>query len=392
MSIKRLLIVLVSTFSLLGTALAQQPPAQHTETGLALEITTLKGRAPVYLRLPGPNMPISRAWYGGFGHIAGWEPPAGTQPIFAVRIVPSFDVDRVKIAVSVLRGAKFDDTEEPVATYFARENDRLTIAELKDFGVEPFEIKIVRVTPEVTDLPTVLNQTKSLEVVSIEPLVSNFPLYKLTLRNLSDKNISGLSIETLVGGVKKQSHMPQSRTGKSLIAAGDFFELKEPLSTQAVATADGYAPATAQTQQIVIATLVFEDGSYEGDPKSAASLRGFAAGSKTELTRLVPVLESALAMSDSLENLRRQLNDVSVAVDSADVAALSEAFPGIESKRLQLSLEAATHGVKRDVLKELDSFEKSRHQAGEYQTWLTNLKGRYADWLARLSSNDIAKR
>src|SRR4030095_13755357 len=118
-----------------------------------------------------------------------WQLPAGAQPIQAVRIVPFLDEEAVRITVSVLRGEKFHDTEDQVASYSVRENERVTLTALKDFGIEPFEIRVVRVAPQTSELPTIVNNTKSLEVIGIEPLISTFPLYKLTLHNLSHKNI-----------------------------------------------------------------------------------------------------------------------------------------------------------------------------------------------------------
>jgi hypothetical protein len=263
---------------------------------------------------------------------------------------------------------------------------------LKEFGVEPFQIKVVRLVPQTPALPAIVNRTKSVEVVGIEPLVSTFPLYKLTLRSLSDKNISALQVNVEEGGGQELSGMPQGKDGQPLIKAGASFELKQPLATRVQATAEGYAPVSPKTQAIVIASLVFEDGTYEGDAQPAASYRGWAAGRKTELERIVPVLESALALSASADNLRANLSALSFDSDPADVAMLAEAFPGINRKRLQTSIEVSIHGVRRNLLGELEGLEQRGHRKESFHSWLTRTRDRYSNWLARIGPQAVSQR
>ncbi|MGH9875434.1 MAG: hypothetical protein ACRD9S_23505 [Pyrinomonadaceae bacterium] len=186
--------------------------------------------------------------------------------------------------------------------------------------------------------------------------------------------------------------MPRGRDGEPLIKAGDYFELKQRLPTTAQATPGGYLPASQPAQQIVIATLMFEDGTYEGEPNPAATYRGFAMGSETELKRIVPVLESALSMSDSGESLRTRLSALSFDFEQADLEALATAFPDIKRERLQSPIEASIHGVRRELLKELERFNQTRHPNGAFQIWLTGVRDRYSNWLSRVSSNDVAQR
>ena len=392
MSLKSLVIAVASIVCLLVTAGAQQQQQRRPPiTGLALEITYLEGRPPAYQQVPWSNIPKGGAWYGLFGRVAGWQLPAGAEPVNAVRIVPYLDGDTVRITVSVLRGVKFQDIEDAVGTYAVRENEKLTIAALKNFGVEPFAIKVVRVAPETSDVPSIVNNTKSVEVVGIEPLVSTFPHYKLTLHNLSDKNISALKVNVLREGKVVLSSMPQRKDGEPLIEAGDSSNLTQALSTRAESTPGGYAPASPTAQQIVITALIFEDGAYEGDAQAAATYRGFVAGRKTELKRLVPLLESALATPASPENLRTQLGALSFDVDDADVVLLTKAFPGVDRQQLQGPIEIAIHSVRREVLDQLETFQPDQHSAGDFQIWLTGIKDRYSAWLSRVSPNNISQ-
>lgn len=393
MSCKRLLLVIAFTVCLLNNNAGAQPaPRSSSPTGLAIEVSYLAGQAPTYQPVPRASAPRGWVWYARFGRVAGWQLPAGTQPIRAVRIVPFLDEEAVRITVSVLRGEKFHDNENTVATYSARENETLTLTALKDFGVEPFEIRVVRVAPQLSDVPTIVNNTRSLEVVGVEPVISTFPVYKITLRNLSDKSISALQVNVEREGHISLSGMPQGNDGEPLIKAGGYFELEQLLPTTAQATPEGYLPASLPAQQVTIVTLVFEDGTYEGETKAAATYRGYAMGRETELKRIVPALESAVSMSDSVEAVRTRLQELSYDFDKSDLDQLAAAFPGIARERLQSPIEASIHGVRRELLAKLERFEQTRRPSGDFQSWLKGIKNVYSNWLSRINSNSVAHR
>lgn len=392
MSFRNFVAAVSVVISLLGVAGAQQSPNPSKATGIALEITYEAGLAPTYQPVPWASAQRGWVWYARFGKVAGWTLPAGAQPVRAVKVVPFLDEEAVRITVLVLRGEKFHDSEETVAMYSARENETVTIAELKEFGVEPFQMKVVRVAPQTPALPAIVNHTKSIEVVGIEPVDSTFPVYKLTLRSLSDKNISAVEVDVDEGGGLKMSGMPQGKDGQPLIKAGASLELKQPLDTHAQPTAAGFAPASPQTQSIVIASLVFEDGSYEGQALPAAKYRGFSAGRKTELQRIVPVLESALARDASADSLRTDLSALSLELNPNDVAVLAQVFPGVKREKLQISIEASIHGVRRELLADLERFEQRGNRKESFRSWLTRTRDRYSNWLERMGPQTVSQR
>jgi len=178
--------------------------------------------------------------------------------------------------------------------------------------------------------------------------------------------------------------MPQGNDGEPLIEARGNADLKEPLITLAQPQAEGFAPASPSGQQIVIASTVFEDGSYEGEVEPAATYRSAEAGRMIELKRIVPVLESALSTRASLEDLRMQITRLSYGVDEAEVATLAEEFPQIGLPKLRASTEATIHVVRKDLLDELKLLLQSEVSADAFQTWLLRTNKRYSNWLLRL--------
>jgi hypothetical protein len=68
---------------------------------------------------------------------------------------------------------------------------------------------------------------------------------------------------------------------------------------------------------------------------------------------------------------------------------LAKAFPGIERERVKSATEAATHGIKRDLLDRLQSFQDGATSANDFHSWLSATRDRYANWLSRVKMENI---
>jgi hypothetical protein len=392
MTLKNFILVVLCLACFSDSAKAQQIQNRPILTGLLLEVVSLRPLGPTYQRIPWASDKSRGAWYARFGRIPGWQLPSGALPIRAVNIVPSLTGDIVTLKVSLLRGVTFHDAEDLVGTYTVRENEKLVLEELKNFGVEPFEIKVVAAAPTVSETPPIINKTQSVEVISIEPAISTLPIFTLTLHNLAARNISALRILIVKDGKREITSMPQGQDGEALIKAGDYIALREPVATKPEPTAGGFTPSSPPSQQIVIESVVFEDGTYEGETEEAAMFRGFSFGRKIELQRLVPFLEKALAETDTdavdaAEKFRLQLQSLRYDGDETGFAALVAAFPTVKQERLKSFVDVAVHGVRKDLLDDLQRMQNNTHpRAGDFRSWLSTIKERYAKWLLRLGS------
>ena len=388
----RKLIIPFATLLLLwivSPAQVTQPTPQ--QSNLVLEVVFLKGKSPAYQSVYDLKRDGTR--YGLFGRVPGWQLPSGALPVTAVRVTPYVRGETVNVSVSVFRG-QFFDVEDRVATYKARQSEVITIRELADFGVEPFVIKVIRVTLP-PPLPTVETKTKSVSVVGMEPVDSTLPRYKLLLHNLSEKNIIALHVLILGQGRMQKSHMPQGDYGAVVIKARGSMPLNESLAVNAEATPSGYEPATPQAQHIVIESAVFADGSYEGELKPAATFLAFVVGRKTELRRILPLLDDALTKSDdsaTIDTLRSQLSSLSYDPDEAEVAALSTAFPTLDKRELRMAVEIAIHGVRKKLIDQLQRAQRSESSARAFSAWLVKIRQQHADWLSRLDEINVSER
>ena len=182
---------------------AQQDPSAPTR--LALEVTFYPGRKPAYETVPGPDSKPSGAWFGLFAHIASWQAPAGAPPVEAVRVISRAEGDAVRVTVSTLSGSKALENEQRVGTYLIRETKKISIDELRLVGIEPFEIKLVRVNPSIAPVPPViLKGVESVVVINAMAKETTLPSYRIILRNQSNKNIVALGVEGYFAGEKME--------------------------------------------------------------------------------------------------------------------------------------------------------------------------------------------
>jgi len=392
---------LVSWFTLLtigltvsaGNVFSQPDPAGPTR--LALEVTFYPGRNPAYLNVPGPDSKASGGWFGLFARTASWQAPAGAPPVEAVRINSRVEGDAVRVTASILSGSKALENEQPVGTYLIRETGKIRIDELKQFGIEPFEIKLIRVNPNVPLVPpVVLKGVESVVIINSMAKETTLPSYRIILRSQSNKNIVALRADVVAGGKIQMTSKPRGIDGQPLIPAGKEYWLTVAAPNRAQPIPGGYVPTSPSDQEIQIKAAVFDDGTYEGDAETAAIVSGYLAGEKMELPRLIPLLESALNSGDAdltkgLRQLDSQVSAVGSDAEMPTIQSLSSKFSQSASagSDIKIAIEFSATTIKSNLLKEihlLQNEESKRLTEDLYRTWLTKTKERYEKWLSRL--------
>jgi hypothetical protein len=365
-------------------------------TRLALEVTFHPGRKPAYQTVQAQDSKPSETWFGFFARIGSWHAPAGTQPIEAVRVTSRVEGDAVRVTVSRLSGSKALENEQRVGTYLIRETEKISIDDLKLFGIEPFQIKLVRVNPNVPAVPpVVLKGVASVLIINSMPKETTLPSYRIILRNQSNKNIVALGVDVVAGGRVQLTSKPRGIDGQPLIPAGKEYWLTVAAPNRAQPTLGGYVPTSPSDQEIQIKACVFNDGTYEGDPETAAAVRGSLAGEKMVLPKLIPLLESALNspnadLTEGLRNLQAQVSPVGSDADPQIVRTLTSEFPeasDARSKIIKQTMEFSATTIKSTLLKEIATLQNEEAQllrADLYRTWLTKTKERYEKWLSRL--------
>jgi hypothetical protein len=313
------------------------------------------------------------------------------EQVSMVLVSAAFDGSFWKIKVSVLKGEFYDKGEQEVGAYSARESEKVTINEMGPLGVEPFDVSVVRLNQSAAIRPDVKNKTKSIEVMNVVASTVPNP-YHLLLRNLSDKPVLALEVNTYVGNRLRFLAWPQGPWDHPIIEPGGTYDVGITSEGKGETTAYGYVPE--QSTSVEIGAVVFADGTYEGNPLLAAVIKAQMTGCKIQLSRVLPLLQSALdGVSDNpvraLQEMKERVLAAREEVESSQLKELQDQFSNLgaeEKKNLAGSVKWGLHYVKVTVGKEIDAFEKgNRQMSGEtIREWLLKTKERYEKWFAAL--------
>jgi hypothetical protein len=354
-----------------------QPVAQEKFASPKLAIEILGGRkrplAPVFEPPSEGGMEV-----GTTDPIPDWKPTVIGAPLTRIRIRAVMEADAVRIRIVGVfddsypvnaPGPKYGPVEKPISSYLAREGETIKVNELTSFGFQALVLKVVRFVPEVETpvaafAPVVTNNLKSVEVVGFSPLAELSNTYRLTVRNLSSKNIVALDVYvpyergrsgvTAMGNATRPVMKPGG-TSETLISESRGRQL----------TDQGYV-AEEPSNKVIVGTVVFDDETYEGEPETALRVIGGQAGHRLQLARAVLLLQKILEGPDQnpaamLESLKSEVSRMRIDVDSQIVNELVARFPELPRKYDQKDLTSIMmHGLmeaRQRLLSEITNIE-----------------------------------
>jgi hypothetical protein len=329
---------------------------------------------------------------GPLHHVADWKPSADV-PVGASVIKVDFwlEQDAIRVEVQAYLGetppnSRPSDWEKlqhlTIASRLVRLDETVSIDEARRVGIEPFQIKVVRAAPWSVGPPEIVNKTQALNV---EATTEERPAYTVTVRNVSTKTIAAIQ---WYGTENDRKGGGSGEQGGPLIRAGKLFQIHQRFSTAEEKRSDESGPELPRRRQIVIASVLFEDGSFEGDVEVAAGMAASWTGQAVQLSRIIPLLQTSSAAPDQdeatvLTKLKTDVGALSEEVDPALVAKLLTHFPKLPEE-LQRSVtsrfKAGLGFAKHNLLSDIQRFEYQRAHAAETKdarTWLEQIIVRY---------------
>lgn len=387
-SAKRALWILLAALSLTAPVSAQQNSVEPTR--LALAVQYYPKTAPAYQTVSAASRPGS--WYARFGRVPDWVQPPDSLPVHAVNIKSELAEDGVRVWVSVYLGNLLEK-EQNVSSYLLHEGENITVRELAELGVVPFEIKLVRFAPLWGEAPKFVSKAPSIEVVTMQPKNTTLPSYQVVVRNVSGKNVTAMRVDVFQDGRLSLSTLPRQREGEVLIPPGGTYEFAMSVVTRAVANADDFAPVVLPNQTLQISTAMFDDASFEGDAEPAVSFAATQLGRKRHLAKVIELFQAAAASEAPSEatiaSLAAGVSSLALEEDPATVQVVLARYPNTAAEiqpRLQRIIEVGRKGLRDDVLKDIRESQLRYRRAGshEIREWLTSTTERYRAWVARL--------
>lgn len=360
--------------------------AQGTPDKLVVQVVYSRGAQPAYLEVPGC------AWYAAFGSTPAAGARAAADTVQAVDVKADLKDGRVELKVGVHVGERFFDRLDEVATYTASVGETFEAFELGKVGVEPFVFKVLRVGANETAAPAVFNNTQSVGAAVTDFTLAPLPRAKLTLTNLSQKRVRAVALQTLSGGRRRSSMMAMQFEGKVLLEPGGTYERKVGITDGRTSEAD-FAPQSFDG--VVVAAVVFEDYTYEGDANDAYLKFSMDEGERLQLPRLLRLIADARAGAGSdaagaAGKFKAALAALDDAAPQTSVDALLAAYAqaaSLTERNARDGVESSMHHVRTELLKDLERFEKQPESAPaghDFKRWLEEQEARHKAWLARL--------
>ena len=312
--------------------------------------------------------------------------PIAAGQLTAVDLHAEIDGNAIKVRLSII----YDDLsnqewwkdkhEKLAGIYTIQEGESVRAEELAQFGIEPFEMKVITskmVVLKPGEGPRIVNNTTALEVARLE---KHFRDYRLSLKNISSKNVVAFAISA--GNIGIGSEGGAFAGTQAVLAAGATSHRDYSLDARQV-----------ETSGITIRFAVFEDGTFEGDPKLGAQFSAKTEGVRIQAPHVLRRIEETLRVDDpglraAFDKLEAELWQIPEAIDkssalgllknrfsSVDDQTLSELYEGLKSGLYDArNIALASLGSNRQVLRDRAQYDDSAATAQSLRGILEDLK------------------
>jgi hypothetical protein len=206
------------------------------------------------------------------------------------------------------------------------------------------------------------------------------------LRNLAAQSIVALEVYATAGARSGRSSVQTVGTpAEPALQPGATYELPIHISQGGRTTPEGFVPDTHQ-QTVTVGTVIFADGTYEGQARIAAQITARTRGEQLQVARVLPLLQSVIDAPPAdapaaLVKLKEQITTLRVDVDAAVLDELCARFPELagENERKLLTSEVM-HGLKQGrsnaerLLEDLERVRAQKPDRFDVQTYMRAAK------------------
>jgi len=321
-----------------------------------------------------------------FKRLSSWVSSAHESPVTQIL----FKIDReADLVITHLSVTLANEKHVSVGTYRLRENEKATTHELTKFGIEPLILTVVRATPTVVDSspaiqPLLENKTEAIEVVNFYREV-NPAGFRLVLRNNSSKGI--VAVDLFIpspdgnggGGQRSEGYGRDPAIGPG--ATADYFI---SVSGGGRNTPNGFVPDPPAQKALLIRTVVFDDGTYDGMIDIAVEITARRMGRKLQGLKIISLIEEMMRAEQAkspldLNNLRERIYALNTTVESTYIRKLLALFPSLGEKAndaMQSNLAEGLREGKRSFLSAIDLFEENSKRGAKVTLveWLDEMK------------------
>jgi hypothetical protein len=270
--------------------------------------------------------------------------------------------------------------EPPMVASKLRTGDVLSLAKFTEFGLRPCQISIVRIEAVPAVQPETSNRTSSLSFVSIQADVVPGP-YHITLMNNSNKPVQGLELRNYKGTRLLSYFPPEGSIDRPLIEPrGTYVATVETAAGYDLVEPDLYRPH--QSDLIEISSVVFVDGSFEGQPYNASVVVASQIGGNAELDIVISAIDGILQRTPGTvtpTDFNNLVTSIEIEVGPC-LEQLSNRFPALkrdEILKLTSVIQRGMSDVRGYVLRDLRELEQTGSKDGtSFSAWLIKEKAK----------------
>jgi hypothetical protein len=327
MKLKSLLAVFLMSIAapLACGPVAAQSSGQEPAPKLSLKLITFEGAQPAYLPVGDSEGKGGGFVVTHFRKMAFSPTPEVTAHIVGISVNYSREGDGVRMRMSVQGGVDSVMELERLAEHFIGEGEEYSVNELAGYGIEPIRLGVVRRADIKLPPPAVVNRTRSVEVMSVG-LAEGGAWFKLTLRNATDKRIRLIELGTVNGNGVTDSRRSE-KIGGQLVMPGETWEAGVGFEWNNTVTRAGHIPDPPD--KVILSSVLFADGGYDGDVNFAARESALRLGRKLQLERVFDILREWDASSDA--SVRESEKSFGAKVRALDSVAPASAVEQIMS-------------------------------------------------------------
>lgn len=303
------------------------------------------------------------------------------------------DAVRVTIALSYTdSGVRFETSDAernlrqllqtnaaPHVSYLLQPDQKIEVNEFFQYGVKPFEIKIVKVKHVDPPLPSFSSCTDAIQLVSVQRLEGEFPSYRFTVRNVGSRRINWLEGET------DTRHGMATNPDRPLAEAGQQFTIEMTAGSKGRLTGDEYSPDTFASFKVT--GVVFDDGDFTGDRINTLMTRNRGICTRLTMERVVGLLNERIeSAATDLGELRSRVLSVCQDVGVDEMRNPAAKFPESANNSKSISCAECSDSMAKGLLARIDAFERDHSQSAtkeQASDFLKSLREAYLEYLSR---------
>ena len=227
--------------------------------------------------------------------------------------------------------------EKLLASRRVKVAERIIVERFSDYDILPSEVSIVRIDAPPSPTTEIINKTTSIQVEKVTANVLPYH-YRLTFTNNSSKRVYGIEVISNNHTPRRSAGYLNSSCENPLLEPHAAIRRDVPSSVDRdyKLVRDSEYQVADVTASLEIATVIFTDGSYEGEPQYAAMRSAEAIGARHQIPRVLQLVEKALSSQEPgwevVALLKEELRTLDVEVQSAEVEELRHRLAGLNER------------------------------------------------------------